>query len=43
MDDYIMKIILPYTQQKRECLKLATEYPTVVLFDNFSGQCIEKF
>ena len=42
MHDYIMKIILPYIQQKRECLKLVPEYPAVVLFDNFSGQCTEE-
>ena len=42
MHDYVMKIILPYVQQKRESLKLAPEYPAVVLFDNFSGQCTEK-
>ena len=42
MLDYIMKIILPYIQQKRKSLKLAAEYPALVLFDNFSGQCTEK-
>ena len=42
MYDYIMKIIIPYIQQKRESLKLAPEYPAVELFDNFSGQCTEK-
>ena len=42
MHDYVMKVILPYVQQKRGSLKLAPEYPAVVLFDNFSGQYTEK-
>ena len=42
MHDYVMKIILSYVKQKRENLKLASEYPAIVLFDNFSGQCTEK-
>ena len=37
-----MKIIFPYIQKTRESLKLATEQPAVVFFDNFSGQCTEK-
>ena len=39
MKDYIHKIILPYVQKKREELTLSVDYPALVLFDNFKGQC----
>ena len=39
MKDYIHKIILPYVQKKRQELKLSCDYPALVLFDNFKGQC----
>jgi len=39
MKDYIHKIILPYVQKKREELMLSVDYPALVLFDSFKGQC----
>ena len=42
MKEYIDKIILPYVKQKRIDLKLSNDYPTLVIFDNFKGQCTKK-
>jgi len=39
MKEYIYMIILPYVKSKREELMLCADYPAVVLFDNFKGQC----
>lgn len=36
-----MKIIVPYVEKKREELKLAKDYPALVLFDVFKGQCTD--
>ena len=30
-----------YVQKKQKYLGLTTEYPALLLFDNFSGQCTE--
>ena len=43
MHDYIMKIILLYIQPKRGSLKLAVEYPALVLLDNFSASVLKIF
>ena len=42
MCQYIDKIILPYLCHKRKELKLPPEQPTVMIFDNFKGQCTEE-
>lgn len=39
MKEYINKIILPYVKQKREDLMLPVDYPALIIFDNFKGQC----
>ena len=39
MEEYIEKIIVPYFQQKREKFKLPANARSLVLFDNFNGQC----
>ena len=43
MIDYFHKIILPYIKQKRLDLKLSDNYPALVLFDVFKGQCTDSF
>ena len=42
MEDYINMIIVPYFEQTRLQLNLATNARGLVLFDNFNGQCTEK-
>ena len=39
MKDYVQKILLPYVEGKRIDLKLAQDYPSLVLFNNFKAQC----
>ena len=39
MKDYVQKILLPYVERKRRKLKVAEDYPALVLFDNFKAQC----
>ena len=39
MKEYINNIILPYVKKKREDLLLSIDYPALVIFDNFKGQC----
>ena len=38
MTRYLQKIIIPYMNVKRQELKLAEDYPALVLFDVFKGQ-----
>ena len=38
MKAYIEKILLPYVREKRKELKLAADYPAMVIFDKFTGQ-----
>ena len=42
MKQYISKIILPYVTQKRRDLKLSIDYPALVIFDTFKGQCTKE-
>ena len=37
MVEYISKIIFPYLQEKKVTLKLPPTYPSLVIFDEFSG------
>lgn len=37
MKAYIEKILLPYVSEKRKELKLAGDYPALVIFDHFTG------
>ena len=39
MKEYIHCILLPYIDEKRKNLKLASDYPALVIYDNFKGQC----
>jgi len=39
MKEYIGHIILPFIRKKREELKLASDYPALLTFDNFKTQC----
>ena len=41
MIDYIKRIIIPYVVQTRVKLKLSSDYPALVLFDVFKGQCTD--
>ena len=43
MKDYINMIIVPYFEQTRLQLNLATDAHGLVLFDNFNGRCTKKF
>ena len=38
MKEYIDHIVLPYNNKKKE-LKLASNYPALLTFDNFKAQC----
>ena len=42
MRDYLVKVLIPYIQEKRKNLQLSTDYPALMLFDNFNGQCTES-
>ena len=39
---YVNEILIPYVTEKRKELKLAMDYPALVLFDTFKGQCINE-
>ena len=41
MHNYINEIIFLYVM-KRQDMKVALDYPVLLLFDNFKGQCLEK-
>jgi len=36
---YLEKIVFPYVSQKQEKLGFSLDFPALLLFDNFSGQC----
>ena len=42
MKMYLHNIIFPYLRGKKDELGLAQEYPSLLLFDNFNGQCTEE-
>ena len=42
MFDYVTLIIIPHVKEKRRALKLSDDYPALVLFDVFKGQCQEN-
>ena len=42
MVDYLEKILFPYIEKKRHELQLHKDYPALVLFDRFRGQCTER-
>ena len=42
MRDYIQKIVVPYIEKMRQTLKLADNYPALLLFDNFKAQCTQE-
>ena len=42
MQKFINEIIFLYIMKKREDMKLALDYPALLLFDNFKAQCLEK-
>ena len=41
MASYLQKVIFPYIQKKQHELNLLADYPSLLLFDNFNGQCTE--
>lgn len=41
MVQYIKEILTPYLANKRSCLQLQPDYPTLVIFDNFKAQKTE--
>ena len=36
---YLDKVVFSYVAQKREDLGTPADFPALLLFDNFSGQC----
>ena len=42
MLSYLEKIVFPCVSQKRVTLGLPMDYPALLLFDNFNGQCTEN-
>ena len=42
MVDYLEKILFPYIEKKRHELQLHEDYPALVLFNQFRGQCTER-
>ena len=40
MKEYFGKIILLYIQEKKKALKLSTEHPALLMFDNFNARCV---
>ena len=42
MKAYIERILLPYVRDKRKELKLAADYPALVILDKFTGQGTEN-
>jgi len=42
MELYIHNIILSYLSETRSKLKLPSDHPILLLFDDFKGQCTEK-
>ena len=42
MMDYFNKVFFPYYAKKQRELKLAPDYPGLVIFNNFNGQCTEE-
>jgi len=43
MIEYINKILIPFITEKRKELKLSADYPALVLFDTFKGQCSDDY
>ena len=39
MREYCERIIFPYIEEKRSALKLSSDQPAVLIFDNFKAQC----
>ena len=39
MIEYINEILIPFVTEKRKELNMAADYPALVLFDTFKGQC----
>ena len=42
MYQYIDKVILPYICYQQKDLKLPIDWPAVLIFDNFKGQCTSE-
>ena len=42
MLEYVNEILIPYVTDKRKELKLAMDYPALVLLDTFKGQCTNE-
>jgi len=39
MREYFERIIFPYSEEKRSALKLSSDQPALLIFDNFKAQC----
>ena len=40
--DYLVKIVIPYVQERRRELKLSVDHPALTIFNVFKGQCTER-
>ena len=43
MKEYFTEIILPYVNEKKRILKLSSDQPALLIFDNFKAQCTPSF
>ena len=42
MEDYVLKLLLPYIDGKRSTIKLTSDHPALAIFDRFHGQCTDN-
>ena len=42
MNEYLLKIMVPYVARKKEELHLQEDHQALVIFDNFMAQCTEE-
>ena len=40
--DYLVKIVIPYVNERQKELKLSADHPALAIFDVFKGQCTER-
>ena len=40
--DYLVKLVIPYVNERRKELKLSADHPALAIFDVFKGQCTER-
>ena len=43
MEQYLLNVLFPSVEKKRQNLGLDLDFPALVIFDHFRGQCTSKF